>query len=77
MAAAYILIELTGGKAKEALQKIKAIKGIECVSAVTGPFDAIAYAEAKDINKLGNMVVSKVRAVNGVSKTITCLVVAI
>jgi DNA-binding Lrp family transcriptional regulator len=75
MAAAYILIELTGGKAKDALKKIKAIKGIECVSAVTGPFDAIAYAEAKDINKLGDMVVSKVRAVNGVNKTISCVVV--
>ncbi|MDI6783038.1 MAG: Lrp/AsnC ligand binding domain-containing protein [bacterium] len=77
MAAAYILIELSGGKAKDALKKIAGIKGIQCVSAVTGPFDAIAYAEAGDLNKLGDMVVSKVRAINGVSKTITCLVVEI
>ncbi len=75
MTAAYILIEITGGKTKDALKRIKGIKGIECVSAVTGPYDAIAYAEAKDINKLGDMVVSKVRAVNGVSKTLTCMVV--
>ena len=74
MAGAYILIEVSGGKTKSALKKLTAIKGLN-ISAVTGPYDAIAYIEGKDLNALGNTVLSKIHAVSGVTKTTTCMCV--
>ncbi len=42
---------------------------------VTGPYDVIARAEAADVNQLGQMVVSKVQMIDGITRTLTCTVV--
>ena len=74
MAGAYILIEVSGGNTKAALKKLTGIKGIQ-IDAVTGPYDAIAFIQGKDLNDLGNTVLSKIHAVKGVMKTTTCMCV--
>jgi DNA-binding Lrp family transcriptional regulator len=41
---------------------------------VTGPYDVLVRAQARDIDKLGQLVVARVQAVDGITRTLTCLV---
>jgi DNA-binding Lrp family transcriptional regulator len=72
---AYVLIEVVAGKVKEAVGAIEKIDGVECAQAVVGPFDIIAYVKAEDMRVLGELVVSKIHAVEGVQRTMTCIAV--
>jgi len=74
---AYVLIDIAGNKAKKVFKALSGLDGVKSVNAVTGPYDMIAHVEASDINGLGNMVLSKIQGVDGVKKTITCVVVEI
>jgi len=73
--AAYVFIEITQGKAKEVVEEISKIPGVVSSHVVTGPYDAIAYVEAPDINSLGALVVSKIQFINGVIRTQSNIVV--
>jgi DNA-binding Lrp family transcriptional regulator len=42
---------------------------------VTGPYDVIVRAEAKNVDELGKLVVAKIQAVDGITRTLTCPVV--
>jgi len=72
---AYIFVECTSGRTKEALQKIRVIAGVKTAHAITGKYDIIIFAEAEDLINLGDIVVSKIQAVDGVLKTTTSMVV--
>jgi DNA-binding Lrp family transcriptional regulator len=76
-AKAFILIETMMGRNKEvvkSLSKMK-IKGIKSVDTVTGPYDAIAVLEAETLSEIGEIITSKIHAVDGISRTVTCLAV--
>ena len=75
MAAAYVLIEAAPRKALQACAKIAKISGVKSVHLVTGPYDIIAYVEAKDPGAIGKLVMSRIQAVPSIGKTITCVVV--
>jgi DNA-binding Lrp family transcriptional regulator len=69
---AYILIQTEVGKAaKDTLD----ITGVQQAQAVTGPYDVIVRAEAHNIDELGQLVVARVQAVDGITRTLTCPVV--
>ncbi len=72
---AYVFIEISQGKAKEVIDKISGIEGVTRAHVVTGPYDAIAFVEAGDINSLGAMVVSQIQFQEGVIRTQTNIVV--
>jgi DNA-binding Lrp family transcriptional regulator len=42
---------------------------------VSGPYDVIARASAADMDALGQLVVAKVQAVEGIIRTLTCPIV--
>ena len=42
---------------------------------VTGPYDVIVRAEARNLDELGKLVVARVQAVDGITRTLTCPVV--
>ena len=44
---------------------------------VTGPYDVIAKIEADSVDDIGKLVVSKVQAVEGITRTLTCPVVVL
>jgi DNA-binding Lrp family transcriptional regulator len=75
MASAYVLIEAAPKKASSACTRISKISGVASAHLVTGPYDIIAFVEAKDPGAIGKLVMSKIQAVDGVGKTITCVVV--
>jgi DNA-binding Lrp family transcriptional regulator len=72
---AYILIQTEVGKAAQVAKDIIDIAGVQQAQAVTGPYDVIVRAEAHNIDELGQLVVARVQAVAGITRTLTCPVV--
>lgn len=74
---AYILIQTDVGRAAEVAREITAIKGVIVAEDVTGPYDVIVRAEARNVDELGKLVVAKVQSLQGITRTLTCPVVHI
>jgi len=72
---AYVLINASPGRAIEVAQKMQGQPGISAADAITGEYDVIAVCEAPDVNAIGQLIVDKIQKIDGVFKTITCLVV--
>jgi hypothetical protein len=72
---AYILIQTEVGKAAQVAKDIVEIKGVQLAEDVTGPYDVIARAEARNLDELGKLVVARVQVVDGITRTLTCPVV--
>ena len=63
MVAAYILVQTKVGKAAQVAKDIAEIKGVQLAEDVTGPYDVIVRAEARNLDELGKLVVApRVRA---------------
>lgn len=75
MAAAYVLVNAAPGRAGEARKQMTEIPGVKSAHAVTGAYDIIVFIEGGDISELGNTVVSRIQAIDGVTQTMTCVVV--
>jgi DNA-binding Lrp family transcriptional regulator len=72
---AYVLIQTEVGKAAKVAQAVAAIPGVTSAEDVTGPYDVIVQAEAGTVDDLGKLVVAKIQAVEGITRTLTCPVV--
>jgi DNA-binding Lrp family transcriptional regulator len=72
---AYVLIEAQVGKTKEVVEAIRKLERVVSVDVVAGPYDDIAVVEGKTLNDIGDLIATKVHAVAGISRTVTCLVV--
>jgi DNA-binding Lrp family transcriptional regulator len=72
---AYILIQTEVGKAAQVAKDIVKIEGVQQAEDVTGPYDVIARAEARNLDELGKLVVARVQVVDGITRTLTCPVV--
>jgi DNA-binding Lrp family transcriptional regulator len=72
---AYILIQTEVGKAANVAHDIADITGVTLAEDVTGPYDVIVRAEAESVDDLGKLVLAKVQAVPGITRTLTCPVV--
>ena len=75
MVTAYILIQTEVGKVAQVGRDIAEIKGVQQAEEVAGPYDVIVRVEARNLDELGKLVVARVQAVNGVTRTLTCPVV--
>jgi DNA-binding Lrp family transcriptional regulator len=74
---AYILIQTEVGKAADVARHIAEIEGVTLAEDVTGPYDVIVRAEARNVDALGKLVVARVQGVEGITRTLTCPVVHI
>ena len=72
---AYILIQTEVGKAAQVAKEVAEIRGVTSAEDVTGPYDVIVRAEARNVDELGKLVVAKIQAVDGITRTLTCPVV--
>ena len=72
---AYILIQTEVGKAAEVALAIAGLSGVTMAEDVTGPYDVIVRAEARNVDELGKLVVARIQAVAGITRTLTCPVV--
>ena len=75
MVQAYILIQTEVGKAAQVAKHVRDISGVSEAEDVTGPYDVIVRAEAKNVDELGKLVVAKIQGVEGITRTLTCPVV--
>ena len=67
----FVLCKLTPGKEQTAVRTIRAIDGVTEVYMVFGGWDMILAAESDTVDKLSNLIVSRIRAVDGVAATET------
>ncbi len=74
-AKAFVLIETAVGKTRVVFASLGQVEGIKSVDTVTGPYDIIATIEAETLSDIGDVVTSKIHAIDGISRTVTCLVV--
>jgi DNA-binding Lrp family transcriptional regulator len=72
---AYVLIQTEVGKAAGVARQVGDITGVVKAEDVTGPYDVIARVEADSIDELGQLVVSHVQLIEGITRTLTCPVV--
>ena len=74
---AYVLITVAIGKVRSAAKELRKISGVKSVRVVTGPYDIIAFVEAKDLASLTNTVVGDIHRIKGVVDTNTAIVVEV
>lgn len=70
---AYILIETQVGKSRDVLEALRSLSGVPSADIITGDFDIIALVEAADMVSMADLVTGKVQAIQGVTRTITCV----
>lgn len=75
MVQAYILVQTEVGGATAVAREISAIRGVTAADDVIGPYDVIVKAEARNVDDLGKLVVARIQAVSGITRTWTCPVV--
>ena len=75
MVQAYVLIQTEVGKAAVVAEEVRNLPGVETADDVTGPYDVIVKAAASDVDQLGKLVVAKIQAISGITRTLTCPVV--
>ncbi|MBI1735425.1 MAG: Lrp/AsnC ligand binding domain-containing protein [Candidatus Rokubacteria bacterium] len=78
---AYVLIETSAGKTKNVKTRLGKLKdggsSLVALDAVTGPYDFIAVIEGPSIDAIGQLVTDGIGAIDGVTRTTTCVAVAI
>jgi DNA-binding Lrp family transcriptional regulator len=72
---AYILIQTEFGRANEVAGACRLVRGVTDAEDVTGPYDVIVKAEADSVDDLGHFVVGGIQGIEGISRTLTCIVV--
>jgi hypothetical protein len=70
--AAYILIQTGAGQAAVAAA---APGGVLAAASAAGPYDVLARAQAPDIDELATLAASRIQALDGVTRTISCPVI--
>jgi DNA-binding Lrp family transcriptional regulator len=75
MLSAFVLIQTEVGTAARVARAVGDLDGVERAEDVTGPYDVIARVQARGLDQLGRLVVARIQAVDGVTRTLTCPVV--
>ncbi len=71
---AFVMIDVAGDHTKSAYKTITRIPWVKKVDAVTGPYDLVVQIEAETLEALNELVLSRIRGVDGVIKTSTAIV---
>src|SRR5215204_7087525 len=75
MLSAYVLIETEVGKVAHVAQALTKLDGVQLAEDLAGPYDVIARLQAPDLDELGRLVVSRIQVLDGVTRTLTCMVI--
>jgi DNA-binding Lrp family transcriptional regulator len=72
---AYVLIQTEVGRAEKVATAARGIAGVVTADNVAGPYDVIVKTEADTLDELGQLVVSAIQQVDGITRTFTCPIV--
>ena len=75
MVEAYVLIQTEIATQTQVAAELGRIPGVATADILAGPYDVIVRVESADVDALGKLVVTKIQAVEGVARTLTCPVV--
>ena len=75
MLSAYVLILTEIGKLAHVAQALSDLDGVQSAEDLAGPYDVIARVQASGLDQLGRLVASRIQAVDGVTRTLTCTVI--
>lgn len=71
MALGFVLIKIAPGREKKVYDRIASIKEVEELYPLFGEYDLIAKIVVKDFEELSDIVVNKIRTIEGVLETKT------
>ncbi|MBN1872293.1 MAG: Lrp/AsnC ligand binding domain-containing protein [Candidatus Omnitrophica bacterium] len=74
MAKAYLKVNVAPGKEKIIRSALSEIKGIKEASITTGDQDIIALIEEEDFESILKLVLTKLRIIDGITRTDTSLI---
>ena len=74
MLSAYVLIESEVGKVAHVAQAIRDLDGVQLAEDLAGPYDVIARVRASGLDELGRQIVFQIQVLDGVTRTLTCMV---
>jgi DNA-binding Lrp family transcriptional regulator len=74
MLSAYVLIETQVGKVAHVAQAMRDLDGVQLAEDLAGPYDVIARVQASGLEELGRLVVFRIQVLDGVTRTLTCMV---
>ncbi|RLF08386.1 MAG: Lrp/AsnC family transcriptional regulator [Thermoprotei archaeon] len=75
MGVAFVLISTEIGSEKEVLEKLKTVSEVKEAYIVYGVYDIVAKVEIKDVDKLKEIITSKIRRLDKVRSTLTMIAV--
>ncbi len=75
MESAFVFINTEPAALQEALNKVKAIEGMEEAEMVYGVYDIVAKVKAETMDKLTHIITYKIRMIPNVRATLTLLVI--
>ena len=74
MLSAYVLIQTEVGKIAHVAQALSDLDGVQLAEDLAGPYDVIAKVKTPSLDELGRLVVSHIQVLDGVTRTVTCIV---
>jgi DNA-binding Lrp family transcriptional regulator len=74
MLSAYVLIESEVGKVAHVAQAITDLDGVQLAEDLAGLYDVIARVQAPGLDELGRLIVFRIQVLDGVTRTLTCMV---
>ncbi len=75
MVGAYLLINTDTGKESDVVEALNKIPGVKNAHIVTGLHDVICYVEGKDLSEVKQTIISKIRSIKGIQRTVTCIAI--
>jgi DNA-binding Lrp family transcriptional regulator len=74
MLSAYVLIESELGKVARVALAMRDLDGVQLAEDLAGPYDVIARVQASSLDELGKLIAFRIQALDGVTRTVTCMV---
>ncbi|WP_068434133.1 Lrp/AsnC ligand binding domain-containing protein [Piscicoccus intestinalis] len=74
MVQAYVLIQTEVGRSHQVAAAIAALAGVISTSEVTGPYDIIVRVGADSLEALAEVVLERIQAIEGITRTLTCTI---
>lgn len=73
MVSGFVLIRVDAGKEREVYNGLNNMKEVKGIQMVFGHYDIIARLESNDLNELSEIVLERIRNIEGVSTTTTLI----
>ena len=73
---AYVLVQTQIGRTRDVTWQIGHQEGVVYAEPITGPYDVVARVHGKDLFALSSTVLARIQEIDGVTRTVTCPIVA-